>query len=413
MKKSKDTSCKEWISQIIEKIGDNVFAYSLDGICLYTNNHLLNTLWFNPVWMSLQEIFPHRSKKHIEEVISDYKKIRQTQKWDNIPEQKEKNAKWEIRVFSVTRDPIVWNWIPAISGIGKDITDLFLAKEEAKRAKKELQQLNEELRSINDELKSKNDQLEKSQKNLESFMNHIIHDLKNPAGAIIWFSDLILDTLNNILTKDNISEDTIDELKDFILSISCSSTRIMSFISDLTQYWKLNKPDLKIDQEIVNTKSFFDKLFNQEIWYLANINKQSKSQEYPEKNIDIIFDKNISNLPEFINTDPKLLQRVLNNLIDNAIKFTNKWSVTLKVEKLDKKLCFYVVDTGIGIDKNEHNVVFEEFKQSTTKCSSIVQWSGLGLSIVSKIVEKLWWSMLPIQSEVWKGSTFGFELPIN
>jgi PAS domain S-box-containing protein len=130
MKDKKNNVCAEWMSQMLEDTKDNFFVYNLEGVCLYTNNNLINTLGFDPVGKSLHEIFPHRSERHIEKILSDYQKIRETKKWDFIPIQKEKINTWEERVFTVTRNPITWHWKPAISGIGKDITELFLAIEE-------------------------------------------------------------------------------------------------------------------------------------------------------------------------------------------------------------------------------------------------------------------------------------------
>ena len=145
---------------------------------------------------------------------------------------------------------------------------------------------------------------------------------------------------------------------------------------------------------------------------MINNNQIANKQNLPQKEISIILDDSIKKLPKSFMSDKKLVDRLFSNLIGNAIKFTDKWTVTIKSEIKWNFIRFYIIDTGVGIPQKDFDKIFLEFQSSSTDYAPIISWSGLGLSIVSKILDKLGWVMLPVKSEVGKWSTFSFELPL-
>ena len=411
--------CLQWMSEILKKTQDNIFVYSIDWICLYTNDHLANILWFDPVGKHLREIFSHRSEEFVQKVLTSYKKIRDEQKWDVIPVQKEKVATGEERFFSVTREPIVWNGHPSIAGIGKDITDLFLAKQEVEKANEEVQTTNEELVTINEELQKTNDTLEQTNQKLEEkraqlnqFTRHILHDIKNPTASILWFSDIINRYIDDLSKNEEIDQEKIKKLTLFINSIKSSWEKIQWFIEDLSQYDKLKKWDIEIKKESFDTKNFFQKIYGQQYWYITYINQLSKKQKVAPKDITLVLEESIKELPLSLVGDKDLLERIFSNFISNAIKFTEKWTVSIWAEQDDSVIRFSIKDTWKGIAEEDFGRVFQEF-QSGFNYQPVIKWSGLGLSIVSKIIHMLWGRILPIQSEVGKWTTFSFELPFD
>ena len=107
-----------------------------------------------------------------------------------------------------------------------------------------------------------------------------------------------------------------------------------------------------------------------------------------------------------ISTDPTRLSQVINNLVNNAIKFTSEGSIRVGYKQKGEELEFYVQDTGVGIDAESQAHIFERF----VKLNSFVHGTGLGLSICQSIVEQMG-GKIGVESEPGKGSRFWFSLP--
>jgi CheY-like chemotaxis protein/anti-sigma regulatory factor (Ser/Thr protein kinase) len=113
-----------------------------------------------------------------------------------------------------------------------------------------------------------------------------------------------------------------------------------------------------------------------------------------------------------IKTDIEKIYAILTNLVKNAIKFTNEGSIEFGYEKKGKYLEFYVKDTGVGIPKNQTELIFERFRQGSDSNNRGYEGSGLGLSISKSYVEMLDGKMW-VKSEEGKGSIFYFTIPYN
>ena len=124
-------------------------------------------------------------------------------------------------------------------------------------------------------------------------------------------------------------------------------------------------------------------------------------------NVEILFDRH---LPECrIMSDRNRLHQVISNFVNNALKFTEEGNIRVGYDQLDEAhLRFYVADTGIGIEPEMQNEIFERF----VKLNSFVHGTGLGLSICRSIVEQLG-GEIGVDSEPEKGSCFWFTLPIK
>ncbi len=404
-----DTEVKQnisniWMKEILKKIQNNIFVYSIEWICLYTNDHLLNILSIDPVGKHLSEIFPHRSKEYIKKILADYKQIRETQQWDIIPVQKEKIASWETRIFSVSREPILWNGHPAIAGIGNDITEIFLAKEKSEKAEEELEKKNKELQEIN-----KNIIAAKMQ--LENFVRHVAHDIRWPICAIMWYIEVVLIALE----KGELTEKEREDFRKFLIIIGNSSESILSFIGELSDLSVMDSHGMDINKKEIPLDILLERLKDQRDWYIKNINNNLELSWEPIKNINIVLDKNEDDTM-LLHTDPIRLERILTNLVNNAIKFTDQGYISVKVEYIQNEdniwwYLFQISDTWIWIDEKYHQSIFQEFNQIESDSKTWIKWSGLWLSIVKKAINGLGWALLPIKSELGKWSTFSFFLP--
>jgi signal transduction histidine kinase len=115
---------------------------------------------------------------------------------------------------------------------------------------------------------------------------------------------------------------------------------------------------------------------------------------------------------QIIVTDETKIKHILTNLIENAIKFTQKGSISFGCRINENFIHFHVKDTGIGIDNNNQNIIFERFRQIETGTTKNYGGMGLGLSIAKALVMLLG-GTINVESEIGKGSTFHFKIPFK
>lgn len=235
------------------------------------------------------------------------------------------------------------------------------------------------------------------------FISTVSHELRTPLTSVRGFTEIIKTKLENDIFP-NINTDNIKVIKsisrirnniNIILSEGERLTALINDVLDISKLeagrvdWKFDnvRPADAIEQAIIATSSLFD---------------QKK----------LLLIKNIEeNLPEIICDKDRIIQVII-NLLSNAVKFTDKGSVTCSAKKVEDSILVSVSDTGIGISEAEKEHVFEKFRQAGDTLTDKPTGTGLGLSICKQIIEhyggKIW-----VESELGKGSTFYFTLPIQ
>ena len=221
------------------------------------------------------------------------------------------------------------------------------------------------------------------------FLSVMSHEIRTPLNAIIGFTEL--------LSQNNPREDQMEDLK----MLKFSGESLLNIINDILDFNKLESGKVQLSNVPFNLKELTQSLY------------QSFSYKAKEKKIffDVEYDEQ---LPYVVKGDSLRLCQVLNNLISNAIKFTNEGSVKLKIEltesvKEELKVVFSVIDTGVGIEFGKQKKIFEEFIQADSDTTRIFGGTGLGLSISNKIAE-LMGSSINLDSTPGKGSTFYFTV---
>lgn len=239
-------------------------------------------------------------------------------------------------------------------------------------------------------LKAKNEALNISKQKTE-FLANMSHEIRTPMNSVIGFTELLYKEI-----KDPIQ-------RDYLTSIKKGGISLLRIIDDILDLSKIEAGKLEIKKESINPKKLFLEI--EAIFHSKIISK----------NINFII-KIDDNIPEYIILDGVRLRQILFNLIGNAIKFTEKGNITLRVENIYKDnikskidLIFYIEDTGIGIDKENLELIFNSFEQQKKQDTAKYGGTGLGLSICSKLV-KMMNGTIEVKSEKGKGSIFKVAL---
>ena len=255
------------------------------------------------------------------------------------------------------------------------------------RTQRELKKKNQELMDHQKELIKAKEQAEQGKRIKENFLANMSHEIRTPINGIIGITQLLEKTT---LTP---------EQSEMISLLEISSNSLLGVINDILDLSKIEAGKFKINRGPTDLVKTCKDVVN-----LLRIRAREKDLD-----LKIVMDPE---LPALINADSLRLNQILMNLIANAIKFTTIGSVTLRVEILDRKgnnlqLKFSVIDTGIGIAKENIDKIFETFEQADESTTIKFGGTGLGLSIV-KNLSKLKGGILEVESEEFKGSTFAF-----
>ncbi len=261
---------------------------------------------------------------------------------------------------------------PGILSVSNDITEMKKAQDELIKAKEKAEE--------SDRLKS-------------TFLATISHELRTPLNAIIGFSNIIAEN-----SKDN---NTIRNSK-IILN---SGYHLLSLVEDIFDITGIETGQMKISYKSTNIARLLNEVYNIMLGERIRENKPD---------IELILNKNNMDNSAVIMTDSRRVKQVLINLLKNAVKFTDNGYVEfgLSEEAVNDNdyLQFYVKDTGIGIDRKHHELVFNIFRQIDDTRTRKAGGTGLGLSISKKIIEKLG-GKIWIESEPGFGSVFSFTIP--
>ncbi|MBN1117542.1 MAG: response regulator [Bacteroidales bacterium] len=259
-----------------------------------------------------------------------------------------------------------------------------LVNERTKELKKEKERA--EQQTI--ELKEAKQKAEESDRLKSAFLANMSHEVRTPMNSIIGFSSLL---------EDDIS---VQERNDFIKLIRSNGETLLTLINDILDISTIEANQLKLSKETFGVNSIFEELYS----YYALIKENSKVKlEYKNKD---------SKTEQYIYTDRVRFRQILDNLISNALKYTEEGQVVFGYNIMNNIIEIFVEDTGIGIGEDEKEQIFNYFYKSEKDKTKIFRGTGIGLSISKRLAEILG-SKIYLESELGKGSKFFFSLPIN
>jgi signal transduction histidine kinase/CheY-like chemotaxis protein len=241
-----------------------------------------------------------------------------------------------------------------------------------------------ELREHEVELRNAKDAAENASRAKTAFLANMSHELRTPINSILGYSQILL-------RRVNADADQKSKLK----TILSSGGHLLEMINEVLDLSSVESGKVSISLQAVEFPKFISGIV-EEFQLRAT-----------HGNLNFFYASEGS-LPQWIETDPLRLRQVLYNLLGNAMKFTAKGEVALRVEVTSERLRFEVKDTGQGIPREEVSSLFKPFYQAGNN-QLIGQGVGLGLYISKQIVELLG-GKITVVSEAGKGSTFSFEI---
>ncbi|CAM3666341.1 ATP-binding protein [Flavobacterium chungbukense] len=245
------------------------------------------------------------------------------------------------------------------------------------------------LREKNKELILAKNKAEKASKARSEFLSTVSHELRTPLNAI--------NGITHILLEDNPKKKQLKYLE----SLKFSGNYLTTFINEILEVNKIDSTKVEVENISFNLKEL-----------LFNIQSSLKELATANRNY---FNLEIDNsIPDNLMGDPTKLSQIILNLINNALKFTQNGHVNVIAKLYSQEdeyatVYFEIVDTGIGIPEDKLQTVFESFSQGSIEVNRKYGGTGLGLTIVKKLIELLG-GEIKLKSEVGKGSTFTFKL---
>jgi signal transduction histidine kinase len=239
------------------------------------------------------------------------------------------------------------------------------------------------------EIDEKSRQLEIASQHKSQFLANMSHELRTPLNAILGYTELILDSIYG---------EPSEKMREVLERLQANGKHLLGLINDVLDLSKIEAGQLTLSLADYSLKDIVHTVFTG-VESLATGKKLTLTTDVAP------------NLPTG-HGDERRLAQVLLNLVGNAIKFTDKGEVAIKATTADGSFTVAVCDTGPGIDSADQAKIFEEFQQADNSATKRKGGTGLGLSIAKRIIEmhggRIW-----VESEVGKGSTFAFTIPVH
>ncbi|MHC1736685.1 MAG: PAS domain S-box protein [Ignavibacteriaceae bacterium] len=357
------------LNRAIESSSVSVIITDADGNIDYVNPYFTQLTGY-----SIQEVKGKNPRllNSGSQVKEFYKELWDTilsgKDWSGEFRNRKKNGEfyWENAVIS-----------PILNGNGK-ISNFVAIKDDITEKKK-----------IITELLVAKEKAEESDKLKTAFINNISHEIRTPLNSILG--------IGQIMAESELSE---EERKSFFEHLEISSNRLMNTVADYVDMAMLFSKTMNIHK----------KDFAPEPLLAAVSDKSQKLCLAKNLNLQVSIPPGSSGLT--LNCDPELIRKILEKLIDNAIKFSNEGCITLGYLIKGEYIEFFVKDTGPGIADDKQDLIFEMFRQADVSMTRGYEGSGLGLTIAKEIVTLLGGD-INVTSSYGKGSTFRFTVPAD
>lgn len=279
--------------------------------------------------------------------------------------------------------------------------ELRITNEQLESRTEEAEQKTTDLQITKSELEEKASELLRSSKYKSEFLANMSHELRTPLNSILLLSEMLRENHDNHLSNDEIELATV---------IHSSGKDLLTLINDILDLSKVEAGKLDVIFEATNISDM-----------TANIH-QNFLHIAAQKNVEFTIEQG-NTIPNLFYTDAKRIEQIMKNLLSNAFKFTEKGSVSLHFDPIETTdlsnemlsisndwITISVKDTGIGIAKEQQQLIFEAFQQADGATIRKYGGTGLGLSICKEFA-RLLGGWITLESNVGEGSTFTVSIP--
>ncbi|MGC9384411.1 MAG: ATP-binding protein [Kosmotogaceae bacterium] len=386
---------------ISENVSDVIWMVNRDLNYTYVSSSIEDILGYSPqeiLSFNLEETLSPRSKKYVMSIIQQ--KMNVVESDENKPERRriiefEQNHKkgfsvWveSTMIFLREKD----GEVSAILGISRDISNRKQAEEEAIKQRVKLEKLvgerTTELQIKNEELRKSNLRLKEIDRLKSIFLANMSHELRTPLNSIIGFTGILLQGISGELQPEQEKQ---------LSMVRNSANHLLDLINDVLDVSKIEAGRLDFSLEKIKLNEVIDEVIETSS-YMAN-----------KKNLEL--NKEVYNDIE-IWSDKRRVKQILMNLVSNAIKFTDKGKVKIKASLEGETVQIEVIDTGIGIKKEDIKLLFQPFQQVDMSRTKKHEGTGLGLHLSKKLANLLGGD-ITVNSEYGKGSKFILTVPLK
>jgi len=356
----------------LKSISECVCITDLDDKILFVNESFSKTYGYDINELIGNQISIVHSKNNVQEIV--HKILPATI-----------NGGWKGQLFNKRKDgsefPIRLSTSVIKDKNGKSIGLISVAKDitEHKKAEKEL-------------IEAKN-KAEESDRLKSAFLANMSHEIRTPMNGILGFAGLLKEPMLSG-----------EEQMEYIDIIEQSGNRMLNIINDIVSISKVESGQMEVSIKETN--------INEQIEYIYTFFRP----EAEKNGIKLNVKNSLPSKKTIIKSDREKIYAILTNLVKNALKFTQTGTIEFgyspKTKGESSELEFYVKDTGIGINPEHQNFIFERFRQSNDSLNRNYEGAGLGLAISKAYVEMLG-GRIWVESVEGKGSTFYFTIPVN
>ena len=358
------------LSRAVKQSPVSVIITDQEGLITYVNEKFCEVTGYSSEEMLGQNPRIFKSGHHDQNFYKEFwDSIKSGNEWKGEMLNKKKNGElyWESALISplVNKNGEIINFV----AIKEDITEKKRIQEELLNAKLKAEEMNK-LKSF--------------------FLANMSHELRTPFVGIMGYTELLYSEIED------------EDHKEMLNGILNTSKRMLATLNNILILTDIEFDGIELNITTILLKDVLESL-------LTEYNEPAA-----QKGIQLIINNQYENL--IFNSDERLFREILSNLLNNAIKYTEAGKVEIEAsienQGVQKLLIIKVIDTGIGIPKDKHKSIFEEFRQVSEGKTRNFQGSGLGLSITRKMINKLG-GTISVVSEIGEGSTFILSLPVE
>jgi PAS domain S-box-containing protein len=372
------------ISSILEISKDVLFETNLEWIILWTNSNVFYNLWYKEheiIWKHICDLIEQEDKILFMSVLDSLVKWNFTNEWYI-----------ELRLLNNENNIVFFEMWIIVSDDWKKISYIFKNIDVRKQMWKIMSKQNKDLEKANKKEIELRKQIEILFTDAKWTMSTISHEYRNLLTAILSSKEMLKATSLTI------------EQKNILNNISNSWELMIDLSNSMLDLAKIREWKLQIENIKFDFWSYIDDIF-----YIL----------YPQikqKWLDLIIDIDPAVYEQFL-WDPTRIRIILLNLLNNAAKFTKKWSITVRIyinEETDNysNIHFEIIDTGIWIKPENREKIFEAYTQESSDVSRKFGWTWLWLTLVNELINLMWWE-IKICSKEWKWTKFCFNLTLE